>query len=72
MLIFLFWPIKLDDQFYVRINSGTLDQSFTTNPARGPIPVWNQLFTLPIRKFDSKIKFELLKYDQYKVNGKLN
>lgn len=45
-----------------------MDQSFSTNPVRGPAPVWNRTFSLPIRSFESEIKFELLKYDQYKVN----
>ena len=45
-----------------------MGQSFSTNPIRGPIPVWNQTFSLPVKSIQSEIKFELLKYDQYKIN----
>ena len=45
-----------------------MDQSFSTNPVRGPIPVWNQTFSLPVRTFDAEVNFELLKYEQYKTN----
>jgi len=61
---------NLDFQYYVVVSNGALEQSFSTNPSRGPLPVWNQTFSLPVRSFKSEIKFELLKYDQYKVNGK--
>lgn len=50
------------------ISNGAMDQSFSTNPVRGPVPVWNQTFSLPVRSLHSEIKFELFKYDQYKVN----
>ena len=50
------------------VSNGTMGQSFSTNPIRGPIPVWNQTFSLPVKSIQSEIKFELLKYDQYKIN----
>lgn len=59
----------LDFQYYIIVSNGALDQSFSTNPSRGPLPVWNQTFSLPIRSCESEIRFELLKYDQYKING---
>lgn len=38
---------------------------------RGPVPVWNQTFSLPAKSTKSEIKFEIMKYDQFKVNGKI-
>ena len=66
----LFCFVLLGNQFYVTLNT-SFDQSFSTNPSRGPVPVWNQTFTVQVRSFDSEITFEILKYDQYKINGKL-
>ena len=60
--------ILLDYQYYVMVSNGSLGQSFSTNPVRGPVPVWNQTFSLPVKSYQSEIKFEILKYDQYKIN----
>ena len=58
-----------DAQYYVTVRNGFGDQSFSTNPVRGPVPVWNQPCSLPVKSLKSEIKLELLKYDQYKING---
>ena len=67
----LFTYNNLVDQYYSIISTNDSDQTFSTNPSRGPIPVWNQTFSMPVRSFGSEIKIELLKYDQYKINGKV-